>query len=179
MAPANTANLTRNTTTDRKTPSRFHQFAPGARHQTDVVFPPDHDIARAPPGVHSPVARLTGARGASSRAASFRRRGRLCDGRVDVGGAHVISARARQAVRGSTVRNKPDLRAAVARCWKRGRTSAVRVLPPTEDDEAPAQAGQARSPACAAAEGEAARRRPCEPSHRGKPGWLGSSRWSA
>ena len=80
-----------------------------------VVFPPDHDIARAPAGVHSPVARLTGARGASSRAASFRRRDRLCDGRVDVGGAHVICAR--QAVRGSTVRNKPDLRAAVARCW--------------------------------------------------------------
>jgi hypothetical protein len=43
MAPANTANLTRNTTTDRKTPSRFHQFAPGARHQTDVVFPPNCD----------------------------------------------------------------------------------------------------------------------------------------
>jgi hypothetical protein len=43
MAPANTANLTRNTTTDRKTPSRFHQFAPRAPHQTDVVFPPKGD----------------------------------------------------------------------------------------------------------------------------------------
>jgi len=30
----------------------------------------------------------------------------------------VISARARQAIKGSTVRNKPDLRAAVAVCWK-------------------------------------------------------------
>jgi hypothetical protein len=29
----------------------------------------------------------------------------------------VIFARARQAVKGSTVRNKPDLRAAVALCW--------------------------------------------------------------
>jgi len=43
MAPANTANLTRTTTTDRKTPPRLHQFAPGARHQTDVVFPPERD----------------------------------------------------------------------------------------------------------------------------------------
>jgi hypothetical protein len=30
MAPANTANLTRDTTTDRKTLPRFHQFAPRA-----------------------------------------------------------------------------------------------------------------------------------------------------
>jgi hypothetical protein len=43
MAPANTANLTRDTTTDRKTLSPFHQFAPGARHQTDIVFPPKRD----------------------------------------------------------------------------------------------------------------------------------------
>jgi len=43
MAPANTANLRRDTTTDRKTLSRFHQFTPGARHQTDVVFPPKGD----------------------------------------------------------------------------------------------------------------------------------------
>jgi len=40
MAPANTANLTRDTTTDRKTQSRFRA---GARHQTDVVFPPNGD----------------------------------------------------------------------------------------------------------------------------------------
>jgi hypothetical protein len=58
-----------------------------------VAIPPDHDIARAPAGVHSPVARLTDPP-ASSRAASFRRRDRLGDGRVDVGGAHVIFARA-------------------------------------------------------------------------------------
>jgi len=43
MAPANTANLTRDTTTDQKTLPRAHQSAPRARHQTDVVFPPKRD----------------------------------------------------------------------------------------------------------------------------------------
>jgi hypothetical protein len=43
MAPAHTATLTRDTTTDRKTLPRFHQIAPRARHQTDVVFPPKSD----------------------------------------------------------------------------------------------------------------------------------------
>src|SRR5439155_20258997 len=71
-----------------------------------VAFPPDHDIARAPADVRSPVARLT-ARGASPRAAPFRRRDRLCDGIVDIGGARVIIARA-SSVKSSTVRNKLD-----------------------------------------------------------------------
>ena len=42
MAPAHTANLTRDTTTDQKTLPRAHQSAPRA-HQTDVVFPPRSD----------------------------------------------------------------------------------------------------------------------------------------
>jgi hypothetical protein len=65
-----------------------------------------------------PVLDCTGARDASPRTASFRRRDRLCDARVDVRGAHVIFACARQAVKSSTVPNKPDLRAVVAVCWK-------------------------------------------------------------
>ena len=44
-----------------------------------------------------PVLDFAGACDASPRAPSFRRRDRLCDGRVDVRGAHVIFARARQA----------------------------------------------------------------------------------
>jgi hypothetical protein len=47
MAPANTANLTRDTTTDRKTLSRFHNSRRGARHQTNVVFPPEGDSGPA------------------------------------------------------------------------------------------------------------------------------------
>jgi hypothetical protein len=58
MAPAHTANLTRDTTTDRKTLSRFHQFTPGARHQTDVVFPPKRDIR----GLRTPAERMSVAR---------------------------------------------------------------------------------------------------------------------
>jgi hypothetical protein len=48
MAPAHTANLTRDTTTDRKTLPRTHQSAPRARHQTDVVFPPKRDSYAIP-----------------------------------------------------------------------------------------------------------------------------------
>jgi len=43
MAPAHTATLTRDTTTDQKTLPRAHQSAPRAPHQTDVVFPPKRD----------------------------------------------------------------------------------------------------------------------------------------
>jgi hypothetical protein len=43
MAPANTANLTRDTTTDQKTLPRANQSPPRAPHQTDVVFPPKRD----------------------------------------------------------------------------------------------------------------------------------------
>jgi hypothetical protein len=43
MAPAHTATLTRDTTTDQKTLPRAHQSAPRAPHQTDVVFPPKCD----------------------------------------------------------------------------------------------------------------------------------------
>ena len=47
MAPTHTANLTRDTTTDRKTLPRAHQPTPRTRHQTDVVFPPKRDTSRA------------------------------------------------------------------------------------------------------------------------------------
>jgi hypothetical protein len=68
-------------------------------------------IRPVPPG-----ARLYRRHDASPRAASFRRRDRLCDGRVDVRGAHVISARA-SSVKARPARNKLDLRAVVAVCW--------------------------------------------------------------
>jgi hypothetical protein len=70
MAPANTANLTRNTTTDRKTLSRLHQFAPRARHQTDVVFPPKRDSAAS--GAARPEDRITKELDAESKRASSR-----------------------------------------------------------------------------------------------------------
>jgi exosome complex RNA-binding protein Csl4 len=47
---------------------------------------------------------------------STRRRSKVCEGRVDVRGARVISARA-SSVNSSTVRHKLDLGAVVAVCW--------------------------------------------------------------
>ncbi len=62
MAPAHTANLTRDTTTDQKTLPRAHQSAPRA-HQTDVVFPPRSDGDPFPTCVTVEVGRpIAGAR---------------------------------------------------------------------------------------------------------------------